>query len=61
MPGIRTFTDPELCYNRIVPLAKFERTELLPYSFGPTEYREAVLMFNAKTVIPEDQAVDYII
>jgi hypothetical protein len=61
VPGIRTFTDPDLPYNRIVPLAKFERTELLPYSFGPTEYREAVLMFNARTVIPEDEAVDYII
>ena len=61
VPDVQTVADHEFSYNRIVPLAKFERTELLPYSFGPYEQREAVLLFNAGTIVPEDQAVDYII
>lgn len=60
-PDIRIVDDKPLAYNRIVPLNYFESTGLHPYAFGPYEQREAVLLFNSKTVEPEDQAVDYII
>ena len=59
--GIQTVFDPNLAYNRIIPLAKFERTVLLPYAFGPYEKREAVLLMNAATLIPEDQTFEYVI
>ena len=61
VPDVKTVADHEFSYNRIVPPEKFDRTVLLPYSFGPYETREAVLLFNSATLIPEDQAVDYII
>ena len=60
-PNIRTVDDQPLRCNRIVPLAYFESTSLHPYSFGPYEQREAVLLFNGNTVRPEEQAVEYVI
>lgn len=60
-PNIEIVDDHPLAYNRIVPLAYFESTRLHPYSFGPYEQREAVLLFNSNTVKPEDQAVEYVI
>ena len=48
-------------YNRVVPLSRFESTECHPYSFGPYETREAVILCNDRTFSPQDQAVDYII
>ena len=61
VPDVQTVSDHEFSYNRIVPLARFESTELHPYSFGPYELREAVLLFNSLTVEAEDQTVEYII
>ena len=60
-PDIHIVDDHPLAYNRVVPLDCFESTGLHPYSFGPYEQREAVLLFNSRTVKPEDQAVEYII
>ena len=60
-PNIDIVDDHPLAYNRIVPLAYFESTRLHPYSFGPYEQREAVVLFNSNTVKPEDQAVEYVI
>ena len=61
VPDVQTVYDHEFSYNRIVPMEKLDRTVLLPYSFGPYEQREAVLLFNSATLIPEDQAMEYII
>ena len=67
MPGpspaedVKTVQGQETRYNRIVPFARFETQEICPYGFGPFEQREAVLLFNSRTVRPEDQAVEYII
>ena len=60
-PDIHIVDDHPLAYNRVVPLDCFESTGLHPYSFGPYEQREAVLLFNSRTVKPEDQAVEYVI
>ena len=60
-PGVRIVDDRPLSHNRIVPLATFESTGLHPYAFGPYEQREAVLLFNSRTIESEDQAVDYVI
>ena len=60
-PDIRIVDDHPYAYNRVVSLECFESTALHPYSFGPYEQREAVLLFNSSTVQPEDQAVEYVI
>ena len=44
LPDVRMLCDPALNYNRIVPLSRFESTEIHPYSFGPFETREAVVL-----------------
>ncbi len=44
VPDVKTVYELELLYNRIVPLSRFESTDIHPYSFGPYETREAVLM-----------------
>ena len=61
LPGIELVEDHPFAYNRVVPLACFETTQISPYAFGPYEQREAVLLFNARTALPEEQLVDYII
>ena len=44
VPDVQTDYDHPYLYNRIVPLRRFESTDIHPYSFGPYETREAVLM-----------------
>lgn len=39
----------------------FEREEIHPYSFGPYETREAILLFNGQTVLTEEKTVEYMI
>ena len=54
----------EMEYNRKIATRVFERETLTDYAFGPIETREAVLMFNTQTVLPEEEAVeisDYVI
>lgn len=48
-------------YNRIVPVRYFEREEQDLYAFGPTESREAVLLFNETTKLTEEKTVEYVI
>ncbi|MDD6175793.1 MAG: peptidase C39 [Firmicutes bacterium] len=63
------FGDPALqmvaghpdAYNRIVPIRYLEQDTQEIYAFGPVEEREAVLLFNEKTVLTEDETVEYII
>jgi len=48
-------------YNRIVPAALLERETASPYALGPVEEREAVLLFNANTVMTAEETVEYMI
>ena len=48
-------------YNRVVPVEYLERTEREPYALGPVEGREAVLLFNERTVLTPEGAVEYMI
>jgi len=53
--------DGHLSYNRVAPVRVFESEEIRPYAFGPFETREAVLLFNRRTVLTEEQTVEYYI
>ena len=60
-PAVQIVTDcPDSC-NRIVPVSHFERETLAPYALGPEEGREAVLLFNERTKLTEEQTVEYMI
>lgn len=48
-------------YNRVLTAAELDRTEIRPYAFGPIEGREAVLLFNARTVLTAEETVEYMI
>lgn len=48
-------------YNRIVPISYLEKTAIEPYAFGPPEGREAVLLFNDRTMLTEEKTVEYMI
>lgn len=58
---IRVVTDHPTAYNRIVPTWYFEREIRDLYAFGPVETREAVLLFNERTKLTEDNTLEYII
>ena len=49
VPDVQTDYDHPYLYNRVVPLHRFESTDIHPYSFGPYETREAVLMLRRQT------------
>ena len=51
---------PRRC-NRLVPARYFNRKELEFYAFGPLETREAVLLFNEKSKLTQEQTVEYTI
>ena len=44
VPDVKTDYDHPYDYNRIVPFSRFESTDVHPYSFGPYETREAVVL-----------------
>ena len=48
-------------FNRVLSAQHMEGTGICPYAFGPTEEREAVLLFNGKTVLTEEATVEYMI
>ena len=60
-PDIAVVEGHPFQYNRLVPIERLEDTERLPYAFGPIEEREAVLIFNTKTVHTEEDTVEYFI
>ncbi len=60
-PNIQVFSGPALLYNRVVPAAYFERGIGSLYAFGPVEEREAVILFNERTRLKEENTVEYII
>lgn len=61
VPGVEVVHGHEEAYNRLVPLSMFESEEIHPYSFGPYETREAILLFNGQTVLTEEKTVEYMI
>ena len=48
VPDVTTDTDHPYRYNRIVPLSRMESTGIHPYSLGPYDMREAVLMTRGR-------------
>ena len=60
-PVFQIVEDHPCEYNRIVPIRCMESSERELYAFGPTESREAVLLFNEQTVLTAEQTVEYII
>jgi len=59
--GVRFIADRPDAYNRIVSTALLEREVQTPYAFGPVEGREAVLLFNERTRLTEENTVEYFI
>lgn len=57
---IEIVTDHPCEYNRVVPAAYFE-AEDGPYSLGPEDGREAVLLFDERTKLTEERTVEYFI
>ena len=60
-PAIRMDSGHPWEYNRVVPASYLERTEREPYALGPVEGREAVLLFNERTVLTPEGTVEYMI
>ena len=48
-------------FNRVLSAQHMEGDGICPYAFGPTEEREAVLLFNGRTVLTEEATVEYMI
>lgn len=59
-PVLQMDTNHPAEYNRIVPAQYFEAEEGV-YAFGPMEGREAILLFNDRTKLTQEQTVEYII
>ena len=57
---IRVLDQPTCC-NRIVPWKYFNKTALNMYSLGPYDGREAVILFNEKTRLTEEETIEYCI
>ena len=53
--------DQSTCCNRIVPWKYFNKTALNMYSLGPYDGREAVILFNEKTRLTEEETIEYFI
>lgn len=58
---IQMVSDHPTAYNRIIPTWYFDRQTQEIYSFGPTEGREAVILFNEKTKLTAEKTVEYMI
>ena len=48
-------------YNRIVPVSALEKECWEPYAMGPAAAREAVLVFNERTMLTAERTVEYVI
>ena len=53
--------DQSTCCNRIVPWKYFNKTALNMYSLGPYDGREAVILFNEKPRLTEEETIEYFI
>ncbi len=60
-PGIEQGEGDPYAYDHIVSAERMERTEQEPYAMGPVPGREAILLFNERTVLTAEQTVEYVI
>ncbi len=60
-PEVKVVTDKPFAYNRIVPEAMFNTTELKLYALGPYSEREAVLLGNKETLLTAEKTIEYFI
>ena len=58
---IQMIFDHPTAYNRIAPTSYFDRDVLEIYAFGPVDTREAVLLFNERTKLTEENTLEYMI
>lgn len=59
--NIKLIQDNPFSYNRVVPEEYFNCKEEKMYAFGAIDGREAVLIFNDKTKLTEDNTIEYFI
>ncbi len=59
--GITVVTDHPYAYNRIVSVSRLEDETIRPYSMGPKEGRECVLLYNDRTKLTAESTVEYFI
>ena len=60
-PGVTPVEDQPYSHNRLVAASRFEGASPNPYAFGPVETREAVLLFNTRTALTQEETVEYVI
>ena len=60
-PEIQMIDDHPAEYNRIVPVRFFDRETRDYYAFGPSDGREAVLLFNERTKLTAEKTIEYMI
>jgi hypothetical protein len=53
--------DQPFRYNRRVPITYLNQTTRSLYALGPTEEREAVLLFNGQTRLTPETTIEYFI
>ena len=56
VPGVRVIADHELEYNRIIPRVSFATEDVHPYSFGPYQTRDAMLLTKRTEPGPRGEA-----
>jgi hypothetical protein len=60
-PDILMVDDHPCEYNRIVPMRYFNRETTETYALGSYDGREAVLLFNEKTLLTPETTIEYFI
>ena len=60
-PGVELDNTHPFTYNRKVPESYFNKETLTFYAFGPWKLREAVLLFNNKTMLTSEHTIEYFI
>ena len=58
---IEMIADQPFRYNRRVPITYLNQTTRSLYALGPTEEREAVLLFNGQTRLTPETTIEYFI
>ncbi|MBO4297256.1 MAG: peptidase C39 [Clostridia bacterium] len=59
--GVELVEDRPRAMNRIVRASTLNRTDIIHYSMGPVNTREAMLIYNRRTRQTEANAVEYVI
>ena len=59
--GVELVEDQPRRMNRVVMADTLNRTDIVHYSMGPVDTREAMLIFNSQTRQSEDNAIEYLI